>query len=44
MDYEGGLHENSIGSLREAISMGANIILVTRKVGSVQSWHLFMQC
>jgi hypothetical protein len=44
VDYEGGLHEKSIGSLREAIAMGVNIIMVTRKVGSMQSWYLFMQC
>lgn len=43
MDYEGGLHEKSIGSLREAIATGVNVIMVTGKVGSMQSWCLFMQ-
>ncbi|XP_020394094.1 endoribonuclease YBEY, chloroplastic isoform X2 [Zea mays] len=31
MDYEGGLHEKSIGSLREAIATGVNVIMVTGK-------------
>lgn len=34
MDYEGGLHEKTIGSLREATAAGVNIIMVTGKVGS----------
>ncbi|PWZ04269.1 Endoribonuclease YbeY [Zea mays] len=31
MDHEGGLHEKSIGSLREAIAKGVNVIMVTGK-------------
>ena len=42
MDYEGRLHEESVESLREAIATGVNVIMVTRKVGSMHSWHLFI--
>ncbi|CAL5023054.1 unnamed protein product [Urochloa decumbens] len=31
VDYEGRLHEESIGSLREAVATGANVIMVTGK-------------
>ena len=43
MDCEGGLHEESIGALREAIATGVNIIMVTEKVGTMHSWYLFTQ-
>lgn len=33
MDCEGGLHEESVESLIEAIATGVNVIMVTGKVG-----------
>lgn len=46
MDYEGHLREESIESMREAVSRGVNVIMVTGKVGFMYSCMkrcLFMQ-